>query len=179
MNIFNYWKKHNKKSISDKKIKISRTKGDNLFQKIIIYLSLLITITFVLSINIFSDKIILKEGQISSKDILALESIKFIDLDATQNIKELASKSIKEVYDLNLANIEKVENQVNDVFIKIKEYKNNAINSLPDNQLNEREDVIREHEYNYFKEKAKEINTDFGLFLNENHLRLFLRRQLI
>jgi len=126
-----------------------------LFQKLIIYFSLLIAITFVLSINFFSDKIVLKEGQISSKDILAQQSIKFVDLDATQNIKDLASKTIKEVYDLNLANIEKVENQVNNLFIKIKEYKNDMVAPIQDNQFNEEENITKETEYDYFKEKHK------------------------
>ena len=167
MKIFSNWKKHNKKLISDKKLMKSKIKGNNLFQKLIIYFSLLIAITFVLSINFFSDKIVLKEGQISSKDILAQQSIKFVDLNETQNIEDLASKSIKEVYDLNLANIEKVENQVNSIFTKIKKYKNNAIEPTQDNKFKEEKNDSKEAEYNYFREKAKEINSDSGLFINE------------
>jgi len=170
MNIFRILEKYNMKLRTDKKLKKNRAKREKYLQKTIIYFSLLAAITFILSINIFSDKIVLKEGQISSKDILALQSIKFTDLDATQNVKELALKSIKEVYDLNLANIEKVENQVNSIFSKIKEYKDNVVDSIRDNELNESEEALKAAEYKYFEEKAKEINMDLSLFVSEKIL---------
>ena len=168
MKLFNYWKKSNrKKIISDKISKKSKIKRNDLYKKILIYLSILILITFVLSINFFSDKIVLKEGQISSKDITALQSIKYIDLETTKNIKDLAAKSIQEVYDLNLASIEKVENQVNGIFSKIKQYKKDAIGTLPYENTEMEENDKKEAEYNYYQVKAKELNSDLGLFLDE------------
>jgi len=168
MKLFNYWKKSNrKKIISDKISKKSKLKRNDLYKKIMIYLSILILITFVLSINFFSDKIVLKEGQISSKDITALQSIKYIDLETTKNIKDLAAKSIREVYDLNLASIEKVENQVNGIFSKIKQYKKDAIGTLPYENTEMEENDKKEAEYNYYQAKAKELNSDLGLFLDE------------
>ena len=168
MKLFNYWKKSNrKKIISDKISKKSKIKRNDLYKKILIYLSILILITFVLSINFFSDKIVLKEGQISSKDITALQSIKYIDLETTKNIKDLAAKSIQEVYDLNLASIEKVENQVNGIFSKIKQYKKDAIGTLPYENTEMEENDKKEAEYNYYQAKAKELNSDLGLFLDE------------
>lgn len=92
----------------------------NIIQKISIFLILLTAITLVLSINFFPDKILLKEGQICSKDILSPEDFEFVDLEATQNLREKAAKSIKEVYDLNLANIENVEKQIDNLFLEIK-----------------------------------------------------------
>jgi len=93
------------------------------FQKIAIFFLTLITITLLLSINFFTDKIFLKEGQIYSKDILSPRIIEFTDEEATKIAKEAAAKSVKEIYDLNLVSIENVEKKVDDIFLKIKEHK--------------------------------------------------------
>ncbi|MBC8499026.1 MAG: HDIG domain-containing protein [Candidatus Atribacteria bacterium] len=151
---WNKWKSRDK--MTDKNMQKKKWTSKNMLQKISLFFILLIAITLVLSINIFPDKILLKEGQICSKDILSPGDFEFVDLEATQNLKEKASKSIKEVYDLNLANIENVEKQIDSLFSKIKEY-----------QIMETDRKLTDAELN---EMANKINKDLGLYINEQFL---------
>jgi len=98
---WNKWKSRDK--ISGNNVQKKKLSDKNIIKKISIFFIMLTTITLVLSINFFPDKILLKEGQICSKDILSPGDFEFVDLEATQNLREKAAKSIKEVYDLNLA----------------------------------------------------------------------------
>ena len=161
---WNQWKKREK--MTDKSIQKKKWTSKNILQKVTIFFILLIAITLVLSINFFPDKILLKEGQIGSKDILSPRDFEFVDLEATQNLKEKASKSIKEVYDLNLANIENVEKQVDDLFLKIGEYKEKREETLQDNNANtiEMDKKLADDELN---KKAKEINENLRLYISE------------
>ncbi|TFG93154.1 MAG: HDIG domain-containing protein [Candidatus Atribacteria bacterium] len=161
---WNQWRKRVK--MTDKSIKKKKWTSKNLLQQVTIFFILLIAITLVLSINFFPDKILLKEGQIGSKDILSSRDFEFVDFEATQNLKEKASKSIKEVYDLNLANIENVEKQVDALFLKIGEYKEKREESLQDNNVNivEMDKKLTDDELN---KKAKEINENLRLYISE------------
>ncbi|GAF79516.1 unnamed protein product, partial [marine sediment metagenome] len=161
---WNKWKSRDK--MSGKNMQKKKLNGSNIIKKISIFLILLIVITLVLSINFFPDKILLKEGQICTKDILSPGDFEFVDLEATQNLREKAAKSIKEVYDLNLANIENVEKQIDSLFSKIKEYKEKIDESSKDanNDVTENVRRLTDDELN---EMANEINEDLGLYINE------------
>jgi len=168
MKIFKVRKKGNNKRLnSDKKSKKNKIKKSNLIEKLAIYFCLLIAITIILSINFFNDKIVLKEGQISSKDILAMQSINFVDMDATRDIKDMVSKSIKEVYDLNLANIEKAENRANNIFNRIKDYRESAKVLIEPSENGKTEEDIKLAELEYFKEKTSELKAEMGLLVDE------------
>jgi len=145
-----------KKKLSDK----------NIIKKISIFFIILTAITLVLSINFFPDKILLKEGQICTKDILSPGDFEFVDLEATQNLREKAAKSIKEVYDLNLANIENVEKQIDSLFSKIKEYQGKIDESSKDATANIAENDKRLTDAGLNK-MANEINEDLGLYISE------------
>ena len=161
---WNKWKSRDK--ITDKNMQKKKWTSKNKLQKISIFFVLLVAITLVLSINIFPDKILLKEGQICSKDILSPGDFEFVDLEATQNLREKASKSIKEVYDLNLANIESVEKQTDTLFSKIKEYQEKIDDSSKDATANiiEADKRLKDDE---LKKMAKEINDNLGLYISE------------
>ncbi|MGB2782520.1 MAG: hypothetical protein WBC45_01070, partial [Atribacterota bacterium] len=161
---WNKWKSRDK--ITDKNMQKKKWTSKNKLQKISIFFVLLVAITLVLSINIFPDKILLKEGQICSKDILSPGDFEFVDLEATQNLREKASKSIKEVYDLNLANIESVEKQIDTLFSKIKEYQEKIDDSSKDATANiiEADKRLKDDE---LKKMAKEINDNLGLYISE------------
>jgi len=161
---WNKWISRDK--MTDKNIQKKKWTNKNILQKISIFFILLVAITLVLSINIFPDKILLKEGQICSKDILSPGDFEFVDLEATQNLKEKASKSIKEVYDLNLANIENVEKQIDSLFSKIKEYQEKINDSSKDAITNiiDTNTRLKDDELN---EMAKEINNNLRLYINE------------
>ena len=152
--------------MSGKNMQKKKLIDKNIIQKISIFFILLIAITLVLSINIFPDKILLKEGQICSKDILSPRDFEFMDLEAMQNLREKASKSIKEVYDLNLANIESVEKQIDSLFLKIEEYKEKIKESSQDANANiiEMNKRLINDELN---KMAKEINENLGLYISE------------
>lgn len=161
---WNKWKSRDK--IPGKNMQKKKLTDKNIIQKISIFLILLTAITLVLSINFFPDKILLKEGQICSKDILSPGDFEFVDLEATQNLREKAAKSIKEVYDLNLANIENVEKQIDGLFFEIKEYKEkidesskDASDDITKNGRRLTDDVLNE--------MANEINEDLGLYISE------------
>lgn len=161
---WNKWKSRDK--IPGKNMQKKKLTDKNIIQKISIFLILLTAITLVLSINFFPDKILLKEGQICSKDILSPGDFEFVDLEATQNLREKAAKSIKEVYDLNLANIENVEKQIDSLFFEIKEYKEkidesskDASDDITKNGRRLTDDVLNE--------MANEINEDLGLYISE------------
>ncbi|GAH21296.1 unnamed protein product, partial [marine sediment metagenome] len=147
--------------MSGKNMQKKKIIDKNIIQKISIFFILLIAITLVLSINFFPDKILLKEGQICTKDILSPGDFEFVDLEATQNLREKAAKSIKEVYDLNLANIENVEKQIDSLFSKIKEYKEKIDESFKDTN----DDITkngRRLTNDELNEMANEINEDLG-----------------
>ena len=161
---WNKWKSRDK--IPGKNMQKKKLTDKNIIQKISIFLILLTAITLILSINFFPDKILLKEGQICSKDVLSPGDFEFVDLEATQNLREKAAKSIKEVYDLNLANIENVEKQIDSLFLKIKEYKEKIDESSKDanDDVTENGRRLTDDELN---EMANEINEDLGLYINE------------
>jgi len=161
---WNKWKSRDK--MTDKNMQKKKWTSKNMLQKISLFFILLIAITLVLSINIFPDKILLKEGQICSKDILSPGDFEFVDLEETQNSREKASKSIKEVYDLNLANIENVEKQIDSLFSKIKEYQEKINDSSKDAITNiiDTNTRLKDDELN---EMAKEINNNLRLYINE------------
>ncbi len=161
---WNKWKSRDK--MPGKNMQKKKMTDKNIIQKISIFFILLTAITLVLSINFFPDKILLKEGQICSKDILSPGDFEFVDLEATQNLREKAAKSIKEVYDLNLANIENVEKQIDSLFSKIKEYKEKIDESSKDtnDDVTENGRRLTDDELN---EMANEINEDFGLYISE------------
>jgi len=152
--------------MSGKNMQKKKLIDKNIIQKISIFFILLIAITLVLSINFFPDKILLKEGQICSKDILSPGDFEFVDVEATQNLREKAAKSIKEVYDLNLANIENVEKEIDSFFLKIKEYKEKIDKSSKDTtaRIMESDWRLTDDELN---EMANEINEDLGLYISE------------
>jgi putative nucleotidyltransferase with HDIG domain len=105
-------------------------------KKLILFLVAVLLITFILSINFIPGKIILKEGEVATRDIVAPETIEFIDERATKELKEEAAKSIREVYNLNLASIESVENDIQNFFSDIHELRENHANisEIPDNE---------------------------------------------
>lgn len=161
---WNKWKSRDK--MPGKNMQKKKLADKNIIQKISVFLILLTAITLVLSINFFPDKILLKEGQIGSKDILSPGDFEFVDLEATQNSREKAAKSIKEVYDLNLANIENVEKQIDSLFLEIKEYKEKTDESskdanarITDNDKTLTDDKLRE--------MANEINANLGFYISE------------
>jgi putative nucleotidyltransferase with HDIG domain len=167
MKLYEKWKRwKNKEEILDKNTQKKKLINKNLIQKITIFLILLITITLILSFNFFPDKILLKKGQICSKDILSPRTFEFLDLEETQNLKEKASRSIEEVYDLNLVNIENVEKQVDSIFLKIKEYIEKLNNSSENNNVNL---TVNEEKLtdNDLREIAKEINVNLELNMDE------------
>ncbi|MDO9555569.1 MAG: hypothetical protein Q7J40_03175, partial [Atribacterota bacterium] len=161
---WNKWKSRDK--ISGKNMQKKKLIDKNIIQKISIFFILLIAITLVLSINFFPDKILLKEGQICTKDILSPGDFEFADVEATQNLREKAAKSIKEVYDLNLANIENVEKEIDSLFLKIKEYQEKIGESSKDTTapIMETDRRLTDVELN---EMANEINEDLGLYISE------------
>jgi putative nucleotidyltransferase with HDIG domain len=161
---WNKWKSRDK--MSGKNMQKKKLIDKNIIQKISIFLIMLTAITLVLSINFFPDKILLKEGQICSKDILSPGDFEFVDLEATQNLREKAAKSIKEVYDLNLANIENVEKQIDNLFSKIKEYKEKINESSKDTD----DDITKNGRRltdDVLIDMANEINEDLGLYITE------------
>jgi len=111
----------NIKKISKKNIKILQ-KGT--LQRIAIFFLLIISVTFILSINFIPNKIILKAGEVAPRDIASPKTIEFVDERATEKLREEAEKSIREVYHLNLASIENVEKELNNFFSDIKELRN-------------------------------------------------------
>lgn len=167
MKLYEKWKRwKNKEEILDKNTQKKKWTNKNLIQKITIFLILLITITLILSFNFFPDKILLKKGQICSKDILSPRTFEFLDLEETQNLEEKASRSIEEVYNLNLVNIENVEKQVDSIFLKIKEYREKLNNSSENNNVNL---TVNEEKLtdNDLREIAKEINVNLELNMDE------------
>ncbi|MBN2395109.1 MAG: HDIG domain-containing protein, partial [Candidatus Atribacteria bacterium] len=81
---------------------------------------LVLAITFILSINFIPSKVILKEGEVAPRDIVAPETIEFIDEEATEKLKVEAIKSTREVYNLNLSIIENVENELENFFADVR-----------------------------------------------------------
>lgn len=161
---WNKWKSRDK--MPGKNVQKKKLTDKNIIQKISIFLILLTAITLVLSINFFPDKILLKEGQIGSKDILSPGDFEFVDLEATQNSREKAAKSIKEVYDLNLANIENVEKQIDSLFLEIKEYKEKTNESLKNAnaKIMDNDKTLTDDELH---EMANEINDNLGFYISE------------
>lgn len=166
MKLYDKWKGGDK--ISGKNMQKKKLIDKNIVQKISIFFILLIAITLVLSINFFPDKILLKEGQICTKDILSPGDFEFADVEATQNLREKAAKSIKEVYDLNLANIENVEKEIDSFFLKIGEYQEKIDESSKDTTtpIVETDSRLTNVELNKMA-MANEINKDLGLYISE------------
>lgn len=113
----------------------------SILKKLIIFLLLVLSITFILSINFIPGRITLKEGEVATKDIIARETIEYTDENATVKLKEEAAKSIREVYNLNLASIENVENELSNFFADLKELRNEYNASQSENDVLEIRDV--------------------------------------
>jgi putative nucleotidyltransferase with HDIG domain len=167
MKLYEKWNKwKNRDNMSGKNMQKKKLINKNIVKKISLFFVLLTAITFILSINFFQDKILLKEGQICTKDILSPGDFEFADVEATQNLREKAAKSIKEVYDLNLANIENVEKQIDNLFLKIKEYQEKIDESSKDtnDNITENNRGLTDDELN---EMANKINEDLRLYISE------------
>lgn len=82
-----------------------------------------IAITLVLTIDFIPNQIDLKAGQVSKIDIVAPRTITFVDKEKTNERKELASQSVRRVYeeDVNVNN--NVKRQVGNFFADIEEVK--------------------------------------------------------
>jgi len=177
MKLYEKWSKwKSRDKISVKNMQKKKIIDKNIIKKISIFLVLLIAVTLVLSINFFPDKILLKEGQICTKDILSPGDFEFADLEATQNLKEKAAKSIKEVYDLNLANIENVEKEIDSFFLKIEEYQEKIDQSSNNTtafsmETNSRLTDVEPNEM----AMANEINEDLGLYISEQVIAAYLQ----
>ena len=177
MKLYEKWSKwKSRDKISVKNMQKKKIIDKNIIKKISIFLVLLIAVTLVLSINFFPDKILLKEGQICTKDILSPGDFEFVDLEATQNLKEKAAKSIKEVYDLNLANIENVEKEIDSFFLKIEEYQEKIDQSSNNTtafsmETNSRLTDVEPNEM----AMANEINEDLGLYISEQVIAAYLQ----
>ncbi|MDD5635600.1 MAG: HDIG domain-containing protein [Atribacterota bacterium] len=113
----------------------------SILKKLIIFLLLVLSITFILSINFIPGRVTLKEGEVATKDIIARETIEYTDENATVKLKEEAAKSIREVYNLNLASIENVENELSNFFADLKELRNEYNASQSENDVLEIRDV--------------------------------------
>jgi len=131
----------------------------SILKRLIIFLVLVLSITFILSINFIPGRITLKEGEVASKDIVARETIEYIDENATEKLKEEAAKSIREVYNLNLASIENVENELDSFFLDIKNLKNEFSAYQKKNNISE----IDEAEKYFTNNDFDEINEKYSL----------------
>jgi len=119
----------------------AKKKSNKIFQrdilkKILIFLILVFSVTLTLSINFIPSKVELKEGEVATRDIVAPKTTEYIDEEATRKIKEQAARSIREVYNLNLASIEKVEEDINQFFSDVEEIIENNISFLSVNKKN-------------------------------------------
>ena len=124
-------------------MKIDRFNRKNIsvFQKdflkrLLFYFLIIIIITFILSINFFSGKIMLKAGEVAPRNIAASETIEFIDKRATEKLREAAIKSTHEVYNLNLASIENTEKELSDFFFDLNNIRNQYNNSIEKQTIN-------------------------------------------
>ncbi|MFW6130865.1 MAG: hypothetical protein ACOC56_06725, partial [Atribacterota bacterium] len=96
--------------------KTSKVFQKSILQRLFIFFLIVLSITSILSINFIPGKILLKEGEVAPRDIVAPETIEFIDEGATEKLKEQAARNIREVYNLNLASIENIEEELDNFF---------------------------------------------------------------
>ncbi|MDD4364097.1 MAG: HDIG domain-containing protein, partial [Atribacterota bacterium] len=125
--------------------------------------------TFILSIDFFPGKINFKEGEVANKDIVAPQTIEYVDQKATEKLKDEAARSIKEVYNLNLASIENVEKDIANFFTDLKEIRaqygfseNNTTFDVRDSQISDifnEDDPITE---------IRNLNEKYSLYLEES-----------
>ena len=153
--------------INKKNIKILQ-KGT--LQRIAIFFLLIISVTFILSINFIPNKIILKAGEVAPRDIASPKTIEFVDERATEKLREEAEKSIREVYHLNLASIENVEKELTNFFSDIKELRNKYnINEAQIKNNQETKQLMIDSSINNDLEMIKEkysINLESPIMLN-------------
>jgi cyclic-di-AMP phosphodiesterase PgpH len=130
----------------------------SVLQRILIFLLLVFSITFIMSINFLPSKIILKEGEVVPRDIVAPETMEFVDEKATEKLKEEAAREIREVYNLNLSSIESVEEELDGFFSDIKQLRSdydvnsgNAVLDTPGKDLSD--DILLEADLLKIKEK--------------------------
>jgi len=151
-----------------KKDKFSKNKAiiflKNNLKRLLILLILVLSITFILSINFIPGKIILKEGEVATRDIVAPETIEFIDEKATEKLKEDASKSIREVYNLNLASIESVEKDIGDFFLDLKNLRD-EYNTILEEQTLQNNEVLNN---GFIDNNLNEINEKYSLEIEDN-----------
>ena len=153
-----------------KRDKFTKNKA-KIFQKInlkrvLILLILVLSITFILSINFIPGKIILKEGEVASRDIVAPETIEFIDEKATEKLKEDASKSIREVYNLNLASIESVENDIVHFFLEVRKLRDEYNTHLEEQRIQNNEVLNNE----FIDNNLSEINEKYFMEIEDDSI---------
>ncbi|MFW6130480.1 MAG: HD family phosphohydrolase [Atribacterota bacterium] len=136
----------------------------NNLKRLLILLILVLSTTFILSINFIPGKIILKEGEVATRDIVAPETIEFIDEKATENLQEDASKSIREVYNLNLASIESVEKDIGDFFLDLKKLRD-KYNTILEEQTVQNNEVLNN---GFIDNNVNEINEKYSLEIEDN-----------
>ena len=139
------------------------------FHRLLVLFLVVSAITFIISINFFPGKINFKEGEVANKDIVAHQTIEYVDQKATEKLKDEAARSIKEVYNLNLASIENVEKDIANFFTDLKEIRaqygfseNNTTFDVRDSQISDifnEDDPINE---------IRNLNEKYSLYLEES-----------
>ena len=160
-----YKRSKNREVIAEKPLSLNWLQKFS-WPKIVIFLTILIVLSLISLINFIPGKTILKEGEIASQDILSPRTMEFVDIEATINLKEKAAKSIKEVYELNLANIENAELQTDNLFLKIKKYKEGIKELIENSPEPLSEKVQRQLIEEESKKMAEEIDKNLRLYIS-------------
>jgi len=114
-----------------------------------------LVITFVLSTNFMVNKIDLKVGEVSPRDVKAPKTV--VDKAKTEELKRKVANSVPKAYDLKVAITDEVENKIVMLF--------NEIRSL---QLNKAMDL---------NQKVAALKTNTGIELSEENARYLLRAE--
>ncbi len=138
----------------------------NNLKRLLILFILVLSITFILSINFIPGKIILKEGEVATRDIVAPETIEFIDEKATEKLKEDASKSIREVYNLNLASIESVENDIGNFFLDVRKLRDEYNTHLEEQRIQNNEVLNNE----FIDNNLSKINEKYSMEIEDDSI---------
>lgn len=87
-----------------------------LVRRIVLGLAFFILFMIILSTEIISQKVSLKEGQVSDRDIAAPRSVSYVNNERTKKIEDEVLASIANVYDLDVGVIAKTEEEIAAIF---------------------------------------------------------------
>lgn len=119
----------------------------------------------------------LEEGEVSTRDIEAPKTVKFVDEEATEKAKQKAADAVSKVYEEKVTVVSNTKQKINDFFALVEKMRKQAVDSdQQENQKNEQQEAIQSKELkeDSLQEKIEKLQKQTELKLTPQEIEYLL-----